>query len=198
LVASALDFRLIDEDIVTRSAVEAGVDKEVVADVERRKSLLVRLVEGMGSANMAAAYAVPGVTVAAPGEPASDALRGLIRSVIEDFASDGRAVIVSHAASLALGERGDVLRVLVTASPKTREERLAAALGVDGKEAAGILKRGDAGRADYLKRFYGVGAELPTHYDVVINTDKLSPDDAARLIVEAAGALGETNAAPAG
>jgi cytidylate kinase len=47
------------------------------------------------------------------------------------------------------------------------------------------MKRGDAGRADYIKRFYGIGTEQPTHYDVVINTDKLTPDDAARLIVDA-------------
>ena len=39
-------------------------------------------------------------------------------------------------------------------------------------------------RADYIKRFYGVGEELPTHYDIVINTDRLAPTDAARLILE--------------
>jgi hypothetical protein len=38
-----------------------------------------------------------------------------------------------------------------------------------------------------LKRFYNVSEELPTHYDVVINTDKLAPVDAARLNVQAAG-----------
>lgn len=186
LVASSLSFRLIDEDIVERAALEAGVHPDVVADVERRKSLVLRLVEGLGSANMGAAYAVPGVTIAAPGEPPNDALRGMIRSVIEEFASNGSAVIVAHAASLALGGRDDVLRVLITASPQTRQERLAAGLGTDEKEAARTVKRGDAARADYLKRFYGINAELPTQYDLVINTDKLAPDLAAELIVQAA------------
>jgi cytidylate kinase len=37
-----------------------------------------------------------------------------------------------------------------------------------------------------MKRFYGIDAERPTHYDLVVNTDKLTPDDAARLIVDAA------------
>jgi hypothetical protein len=32
LVAKWLGFRLIDEDIVTRAAVEAGVDQQVVAE----------------------------------------------------------------------------------------------------------------------------------------------------------------------
>ena len=189
LAARLLDFRLIDEDIVMRAAIEAGVEKEAVADVERRKSLLVRLVEGLGTTGMGAGYAVPGYAVPAlaAGELGSDELRGLIRSVIEDTATTGSAVIVAHAASLALAERDDVLRVLVTASPSTRERRLADALGVDAKEATRTVKQSDAGRADYIKRFYGIGEEKPTHYDLVINTDKLSPEDAARLIVRAAG-----------
>ncbi|MDQ6811130.1 MAG: cytidylate kinase-like family protein [Actinomycetota bacterium] len=187
LVASAMKFRLIDEEIVARAAVEAGVDREVVADVEQRKSSLVRLIEGLGTAGMGAGYVVTPPELAGHGQPASDELRGLIRSVIEDTASTGSAVIVSHAASLALAERDDVLRVLVTASPQTRERRLRDTLGVDAKRAAQAVKRSDAGRADYIKRFYGVSAELPTHYDVVINTDKLAPAHAARLIVHAAG-----------
>jgi cytidylate kinase len=161
------------------------VEKEVVADVEQRKSALVRLIEGLGPTGMGMGYmAAP--PEAAFGQPVSDDLRGLIKSAIEQTASDGEAVIVSHAASLALGSRDDVLRVLVTASPQTRERRLGAALGLDEKQAARTLKRSDAGRADYIKRFYGIAAELPTHYDIVINTDKLSPEDAARLIVDAA------------
>ncbi len=187
LVASRLGFRVVDEDIVTRAAVEAGVDQEVVVDVERRKSVLVRLIEGLGTAGMGTGYVMAPAESPGYGKPVSDELKGLIKSVIEETATAGEVVIVSHAASLALGERDDVLRVLVTASPPTRARRLAELLGVDEKEAARSLKRSDAGRADYIKRFYGVGAELPTHYDIVINTDRLTPEDAARLIVDAAG-----------
>lgn len=190
LVASGLGFRLIDEEIIARAAVEAGVDHGVIADVERRKSRLVKLVEGLGSAGLSsavgAASMVPGVDAVGNVEPASDELRGLIRSVIEETAASGNAVIVAHAASLALGKREGVLRVLMTASPQTRELRLSDALGVDEKEAARLVKRSDAARADYVKRFYGVNNELPTHYDLVFNTDKLAPQDAAHLIVQAA------------
>ncbi len=119
------------------------------------------------------------------GQPASDELRGLIRSVIEDTATSGEVVLVSHAASLALGDRDDVLRILITAPTPTRQRRLASTLGVDEKEAARVIKRSDAGRADYIKRFYGVGAELPSYYDLVINTDRITPDAVARLIVDA-------------
>jgi cytidylate kinase len=187
-VAHSLRFRLIDEDIVVRAALEAGVDRDVIADVERGRSALVRLIEGFGAAGMGIGYVPEPSRGYAPNQPPSDDLRALIRSVIEDIAAQGGAVILAHAASLALAERDDVLRVLVTASPQTRARRLAGALGLDAKKAAQEVRRSDAGRADYLKRFYGVGCELPTHYDLVINTDRLAPEHAARLIVAATDA----------
>ncbi len=185
LVASELGFRLIDEDILTRVAVEAGVEQEVVADVERRRSRVVRLLEGLGSSGTPMGY-VPAPNIVGDDQPASEQLRGLIQSVIEEVAAAGSAVIVAHAASLALGQREDVLRVFVTASPQVRVKRLSAGLGISEKEAARTVKRSDAGRADYLQRFYDIRAELPTHYDLVINTDKLPSEAAAGLIVQAA------------
>jgi cytidylate kinase len=110
----------------------------------------------------------------------------LIRSVIEQVAAEGSAVILAHAGSLALAGRDHVLRVLVTASPEIRARRVASACGTSVKQAARAIQRSDAGRADYIKRFYRIGSELPTHYDLVINTDRFSPDHAARLIAEAA------------
>jgi cytidylate kinase len=195
-VAERLGFPLIDEDIVTRAALEAGVDQEVVADVERRKSAVVRLVEGFIAGGMGVGYMAAPVSVAAPADssgqvqPAAEQLRGLIRSVIEETAAKGSAVIVAHAASLALAGRKDVLRVLVTGSPEARAKRLADTLGTDEKQAARAIKRSDSARADYIKRFYGASAELPTHYDLVINMDRMAPEQAVLLITQATGRVG--------
>jgi len=184
--AEQLGFRLIDEDIVARAAVEAGVECEVIADLERGRSALVRLIEEFGAGGMGAGYLAPIPDTGGGGQPAGDELRGLIRSVIEEFAAEGKAVILAHAASLALAERDDVLRVLITACREERARRLATTFEIEEKQAARAIKQSDAGRADYLKRFYGVGAELPTHYDLVINTDRLTAEQAAWLIVAAA------------
>jgi cytidylate kinase len=184
-VAKRLGFRLIDEDIVQRVAVEAGVERDVIADVERGRTALVRLIEAFAAANAGAAYLSPTDTHRA-GKPTSDELRGLIRSVIEQVAAEGSAVILAHAGSLALAGRDHALRVLVTASPEVRARRVASACGTSERQAARAIQRSDAGRADYIKRFYRIGSELPTHYDLVINTDRFSPDHAARLIAEAA------------
>ena len=95
--------------------------------------------------------------------------------MIDEAAGRGDVVLVSHGASIALGPRDDVLRVLVTASPDTRERRHGSSVRDD-----------DRGRADYLKRFYDVEREQPTHYDLVVNTDTVEETKAADLITHAA------------
>ena len=80
-----------------------------------------------------------------------------------------------------------MLRVLVTASAETRVRRVSATQDMEPRAAARLVKDSDAGRADYLKRFYGVERELPTHFDVVVNTDVVSPERAADVIAAGAG-----------
>ena len=48
------------------------------------------------------------------------------------------------------------------------------------------MKEADAARRDYLRRFYDIDAELPIHYDLVVNTDIISVERAAAVIAQAA------------
>ena len=171
LVAGKLGFDYVDEDIVTRAAQRGDVTAEDVADAERRQSLLRRLFTELGTGSGVETY---GLAPAAGGDLPDD-MRALIREAIEEVAARGNVVIVAHAASFALAGREGVLRVLVTASPETRASRY-----------EGSIKDSDAERADYLRRFYGVEHELPTHYDLVINTDVVSVEQAADLVALAA------------
>jgi len=188
-VAEQLGFTLVDEAIVTRAAGEAGVDPHIVADAEKRQTFMSRLLDALSSSSGATAHAFSGdVSVYSASEhPMSEELRGLIRTAIEETSARGSVVIVSHAASHALANRTDVLRVLVTASPHIRSARIAADRGLSEHDAARAVDETDSARADYLKRFYGVKNELPTQYDLVVNTDRLSPADVMSMVVLAAG-----------
>ena len=186
LVAERLGFLYVNEEIVARAAAKGGVDAADVADEERRKSLAARalnaIAQGGGEAWTLGAVG----PLSSREELDSDDIRSLIRETIEQTAARGKAVIVAHAASFAIGHGDGVLRVLVTASPETRTTRVAEAEGLDQAGAARVLKESDAGRADYLKRFYDVREESPTHYDLVLNTDALSIEQAADLIARGA------------
>jgi cytidylate kinase len=190
LVAERLGFLYVDDAIISHAAERSGLEAGVVADEERRKSFFENLMEAM--AHGGSATGVPPVFA---DEVPAEAVRGYITEAVQETAERGNAVIVSHAASYAvrLGERE--LRVFVTAPRETRAARLAAEDGIDELEAGRLVKKSDAGRVDYLKRFYGVGQELPLHYDLVINTETLSPAEAAELVVHAAS-LSQSDRAP--
>jgi cytidylate kinase len=161
-----------------------------MADAERRKSVIQRVLEGLGQSG--AAGATPGGPMWIPDDATelvqSHDRRALIRETIRETAGEGDVVIVAHAAAFALAGRDGLLRVLVTAPVEIRTGRLAEARDGDRAKAATELKRSDEARAAYLKTFYDVERELPTHYDLVVNTEVLDPDEAADLIARAAGA----------
>ena len=156
-VATRLGFRYIDEEIIEIAAQREGIDAALVADEERRKSFLERLLAGMADppiGDTSAGMMMPGLIVSR-----SESVRTVIVDSIREVAQRGQAVIVSHAASIPLADRADVLRVLITASAGTREQRV----GRDGR-----IGTGDAAR--FIKD----------------NTDTLSADEAAEIIAAAA------------
>lgn len=183
-VAGRLGLSLVDEEIIMRAAADAGVDPGVVADAERRRSFVERALSAMTTVDASGMTGVGGI-MAAPHVP--EELRNLIRAAIEETAARGDAVIVAHAASHALGARSDVLRVLVTASPEVRRDRVGAERGLSEKDASKAIAESDAARADYLRRFYDTRAEAPDQYDIVVSTDKLTDDEAVALVVLASG-----------
>ena len=196
LVADRLGFRYIDDEIIAHAAAKGGISPGDVADEEKRKSTLGRLLRELGTSSAVESYGLPGAAAglsAKGSEPA--AIRSLIQEAIEETAGQGDVVIVAHAASRALAGQRGVLRVLVTASPEIRAGRLSESRGIDRGEATRSIKEADAARRDYLRRFYGVDVELPTHYDLVVNTDALSLEQAAELIAQAAAVTGSNEPA---
>jgi len=186
-VAERLGFRYLDEEIITLAAAKEGVDAALVADMERRKGFLARLFSGLTEGQVD--VGVPGSGVLVPEAvmaPRSEHLRLVIIEAIHDMAGRGQAVIASHAASIPLAGRADVLRVLVTAPFDTRVERVARDAPRATTDPARFIRDNDAGRADYFQLFYGIERELPTHYDLVINTDAWTTDEAVDVIVAAA------------
>ena len=185
IVAESLGLRYADEEIVARAADRAGVSPEVVERAEQTPGLVTRIIESMASA--------PGGLEGLPPYAVVPVARSatyltLIEQVIRETALEGSVVIVAHGASIALAGTDGLLRVLVTASPVVRAQRLARDARLDGQKAEKAIEDSDRQRREYLRRFYDVSQELPTHYDLVVNTDAMTLPQAAQLVLMAARA----------
>lgn len=107
-VSERLGFVLVDEGIVMRAALEAGVSPDVVADAEKRRSFVERAIAVIALSNQSLALAKVGVggfvspdSLVGDASLAGNELGDLIRTAIEETAVRGRVVIVAHAASHA-------------------------------------------------------------------------------------------------
>ena len=189
IVAGKLRFWYVDHEIITEAAERVGVspesieqaERESIEQAERTPGLVTRILKAMAAASVVA----EGGHVLVPADT-SPSYERLIEQVIYETASKGGVVIVAHGGSIALAGMHALLRVLVTASPAVRAERLAQQANLDEREAKKTVEDSDRQRREYLRRFYNVQQELPTHYDLMINTDVLTVSEAAQVIVSAA------------
>jgi cytidylate kinase len=185
-VAEQLGFRYADDEIIATAAENAGVSKEVIERAEHRPGLIARILDVMAGMPVEPQLYYG---QALPMPSATEASRGydeLIRDVIVGTAEQGNVVIVAHGSGICLAGKDGVLRVLVTAPPDVRAARLAASANADIGRATKAVASSDGERRDFLRRFYDVREELPTHYDLVVNTDALTAQQAAALIGQAA------------
>jgi hypothetical protein len=180
-VADQLGFRYVDDEIVVRAAEAAGVSPETIEKTEHTPSLVARVMDALGTVPI---VADAGVAIVMPAYPTVNHHK-MIERVIHQTASEGNVVIVAHGASIPLAGEAGVLRVLVTASPAVRAARITAQAG-DERAAKKTIEDSDRDREQFLRRFYGIDHEHPTHFDLTISTDALTVEQAARLVVAAA------------
>lgn len=185
-VAEQLGYRYVDEEIIERAADEAGIDPADVASAEQRRGLAARLLDAIAQSAVNMPEAMAWADQAGFEAHMPEGVRELIREAVRQTADEGHAVIVAHAASYVLTGREGVLRVFVTGSPEVCEARLVDAGARDQAAAHREVSDGRNARADYLKRFHEVKQELPTHYDLVLNTDQLGLEEAVSAVLAVA------------
>ena len=175
MLAGEFGMRYVDNEIIDQAAAVAGVTAKEIARIEGRKGLIERIFESFAPIGVSTGAPLTETVSQAPG------YEQVIVDVIHQTAKAGNAVIVAHGAAIALGGMKGILRVLVTASPETRVARLMA-LGRGKTAAHRLIEESDASRAEFLRRFYQLEEETPTHYDLIINTDHISAEAAADMI----------------
>ncbi len=186
-LAPRLGFRYIDYQVIQAAAEEAGVSPETVSESEHRPSLVTRILEALARnpTMPVTAWADPVPLTTSPLSTSAD-YRKFVESVTRDIAAQGNCVIVGHSGQVILRDRMDTLRVLVTGSAQVRARRIMTGMGVDEKTALRTVERTDSERIEYFRRVYETGWLTPCTYDLCLNTDRMTPGQAAQLVEAAA------------
>ncbi len=187
-ISGATGYRLLDYHLIQEAAREAGVSPETVSDAEHKPSFFTRIIEALARnpATPASGQWGEPVNIAATPLLTSMDYRQLIQQVIENFADQGDVVFLGHGAQFVLKNRPGVFRVLIAGSPEARAQRLVTAMATSEEKARELVARTDRERVDYFRTYFGEEWLAPASYDLVVNTDRIEPADAAELILAAA------------
>jgi cytidylate kinase len=110
----------------------------------------------------------------------------MIQSIIYQYASQDRVVLVGRAATVLLSDVPSALHVNLFAPFERRVEALMALEGVTRPLAERIVRESDQDRAGYMKYLFDCDWMDPLLYDLMINTGLVPREHACELIIEAA------------
>ncbi|MGB7212578.1 MAG: cytidylate kinase-like family protein [Gemmatimonadales bacterium] len=188
LVAERLGWTVVDNELVDRVAVRAGLSRQEVADRQERSP---GFVERIGLALAASSAEILTPEAAAAVKPADEPrLVEITERVVREIAAKGQVVLVGRAAVAVLARNPEALHVLLVAPKPERIREAAERLGVDAKEAERVVDTTDASRTRFHREHYDRDWTDPAGYHLVLNTSALGYSGAADVIVARARALG--------
>ena len=107
-----------------------------------------------------------------------------IRAAIYEFARKGNVVIVGRGGQVLLKNLPGTLHIRIFAPFDLRVKRLAESARVDEKHAVRLVRRSDHDSAGYIHSFFNADWNDASLYDLMINTERLSPSAALQLILD--------------
>jgi cytidylate kinase len=162
LLAAQLGYEFAERDIITKAADRFGEDVVRLSHAAEERPTLI---ERFTAAQRRFAH--------------------YVQATVFEMAARDNIVLVGLASTVILGEAPHTFRVRVTGREGRRAERIAQTRGLVPASALEHVRESDRERAGRVRFLYHVDWEDPMLYDLIINTDRLGADEAARLVERA-------------
>jgi cytidylate kinase len=163
LVAQRLDYTLVDQAKLQQAAEDYGMLKSELEEVhERRPTLVTRYLTMRHRAYL-----------------------DMIQTIIYQYARADDVVILARGAPVLLSDVPSALHVNVFAPYERRVEVVMAQERISRPIAEQVVRESDKDRAGYMRYLFDQDWMDPLLYDVLINTQVITPEQACDLIVQA-------------
>lgn len=178
MLASRLKADVLESQIIDEVARRLQLPKEEVeAEDEHPGSLLSRLLLALGSAS-GEPMIPPETTAWTPpnADPVFDTRRAVLQITqqeIREAAKGGNVVIIGRGGAYILADWPGALHVFLRASEPKRVKTVMERYSIPEEEARRRMKRSDENWTAYIKQVYGHDRNLPSHYDMVLDTGRL-------------------------
>jgi hypothetical protein len=183
-VAARLHLAYVDREIISEVAVRLRWQEQDEKEVPPG-GFLGRIVEALGHGY--SSYGTASPPVSPTWEILLQDARYLesLESVIRELAASQSLVIFGRGSQFILRDYPGAFHILVVAPLEMRIKRVMDSLKLGEKAARQEIERSDNGGRQFIRRYFHAELEDPRHYDLVINTEHLSFDAAASIVVGA-------------
>ena len=174
LLADALEVRCCDRMILQEVASRAHVDEELVKALDQHVSNTGDQLWRKLLHKDTLSY--------------EDYYQNLVKTILSISRTGG--VIIGRGANHILGEKA--FRVRVTGSLNKCARFISERDKVDMDRAIEIARESNNERAEYIQKLYDADINDPSHYDLVLNSDRFSHDQMVELVLLAMAKTGFT------
>jgi cytidylate kinase len=164
MLAGRFGFRVIDNELLTMAAEQSGLD---LAKIER-------VYEQRPSFQDLRIY-----------KEQSEKYVQAVNQVLEQLAAEGTVIIVGRGANLALLPVPNVFNLRIVADFAARVQRVQQREGLDETAARRTITEADYAREAYYRYLYNVMPDDPLVYDMILNTSRMTLEEAAAMVAAA-------------
>lgn len=201
-VCELLGYRMFDKHLISQAAADAGLSEQEMLDFSedshKIRSFLDRL---LGREPVVARMRIwkeseTGEKIAEESQVSETVALDLVQKAIRTACKQGNLVIVGRGGQALLRDCPGTLHVRIEAPLEERIQRLKGQLkearqeyraDIESRRATqDIIQAHDDASADYVARFYQADWNDPMLYHIVINTGRMSVEQAAQAIARLA------------
>ncbi len=190
MLSQQLDCRFFDKEMMAQLADQLGLDASKIKDLKAEDHHVKTFWEEAFS-NLSYPMVDPSIWVLTTEYQAREAmdLSQVITLINAAYDQGEDIIIVGRGSQIILGDKPDVLHVRIVAPLETRIQRWMDREGISYEEAKKVVNQRNKKHVDFLKTYFKEDINKPELYDLIINTDKLSLEEAVDLITHAAKSL---------
>lgn len=195
-VCELLDYQYVDKELIARAASEAGLRGGEVVTFDEQHSKMRSFIDRL---LFPGPYVVAQVAMKGPGTDGEDTIAveeldkaeclNLIQAAIHAEYQEGNAVIVGRGGQAVLQNLPGTLHVRIIAPMNERVLRIQRQENLDLERAHRRAVQQDRKTKEYLAEVFDIDLDDARLYHLVLNSGKLSIEQAAQLITAAIAQL---------
>ncbi|MBR5661731.1 MAG: cytidylate kinase-like family protein [Bacteroidales bacterium] len=183
-LAERLGVRFCDKQLIKKLTEMFGLSASEIESIKGRKKMWLEDLFSRITPEFGSEMFIPKGSEYTP-EVTSEEIFNYESQILQSLADESSCVIAGRSGFFVLKDHPNKLDVFIHASKPNRVERIMRKQELSEKEAEDVIARVDKARENYIQKYASTSRYDLRNYDIVLNMDYLTEDEAVEVILKA-------------